>query len=227
MFAGSVTRRTSMAASAMRTRVLCSLCVYSSSGNAAIHHLHCVFWGEQQALENALRDLEIPEVDPLVGPVRPLLDIPRTEQNAWYPGRMHEEARVAGCPPGRDLSRDLGSAHRRGHRTDQIVLLGYLESQVVRTHLQVDLEPRNMGSCPRDRLLQLGDDMFAGLARVDTTVHLDLAPIRHYIGARAAVDGAHREIRRAEQVVPPDRKSTRLNSSHSSISYAVFCLKKK
>src|SRR5689334_24336240 len=26
---------------------------------------------------------------------------------------------------------------------------------------------------------------------------------------------------------PSDRKSTRLNSSHSSISYAVFCLKKK
>src|SRR4051794_41300937 len=26
---------------------------------------------------------------------------------------------------------------------------------------------------------------------------------------------------------PPDRKSTRLNSSHPSISYAVFCLKKK
>src|SRR5438876_4657445 len=25
----------------------------------------------------------------------------------------------------------------------------------------------------------------------------------------------------------PDRKSTRLNSSHPSISYAVFCLKKK
>src|SRR3712207_7510724 len=29
---------------------------------------------------------------------------------------------------------------------------------------------------------------------------------------------------RAEQV---DRKSTRLNSSHANISYAVFCLKKK
>src|SRR5699024_11390402 len=27
--------------------------------------------------------------------------------------------------------------------------------------------------------------------------------------------------------VQPDRKSTRLNSSHVSISYAVFCLKKK
>src|SRR5204862_2910896 len=28
-------------------------------------------------------------------------------------------------------------------------------------------------------------------------------------------------------VSPPDRKSTRLNSSHVEISYAVFCLKKK
>src|SRR3712207_8217765 len=27
--------------------------------------------------------------------------------------------------------------------------------------------------------------------------------------------------------VPLDRKSTRLNSSHANISYAVFCLKKK
>src|SRR2546430_7315650 len=30
-----------------------------------------------------------------------------------------------------------------------------------------------------------------------------------------------------EGVVGVDRKSTRLNSSHSQISYAVFCLKKK
>src|SRR2546430_12750395 len=28
-----------------------------------------------------------------------------------------------------------------------------------------------------------------------------------------------------EVIVPADRKSTRLNSSHSQISYAVFCLK--
>src|SRR5947209_12502535 len=28
-------------------------------------------------------------------------------------------------------------------------------------------------------------------------------------------------------VLPQDRKSTRLNSSHANISYAVFCLKKK
>src|SRR3712207_9278556 len=29
------------------------------------------------------------------------------------------------------------------------------------------------------------------------------------------------------RVERPDRKSTRLNSSHANISYAVFCLKKK
>src|SRR2546430_4929404 len=32
---------------------------------------------------------------------------------------------------------------------------------------------------------------------------------------------------RAAKDVERDRKSTRLNSSHSQISYAVFCLKKK
>src|SRR2546429_6525068 len=31
----------------------------------------------------------------------------------------------------------------------------------------------------------------------------------------------------AAAAIPPDRKSTRLNSSHGYISYAVFCLKKK
>src|SRR2546430_8251507 len=36
--------------------------------------------------------------------------------------------------------------------------------------------------------------------------------------------GIRRHPRRLE---PGDRKSTRLNSSHSQISYAVFCLKKK
>src|SRR5256886_10014160 len=44
--------------------------------------------------------------------------------------------------------------------------------------------------------------------------------------------GARREARPARRPDAgrdgePDRKSTRLNSSHSQISYAVFCLKKK
>src|SRR2546430_7916058 len=44
----------------------------------------------------------------------------------------------------------------------------------------------------------------------------------------------HRDALRPHARLPParvrhrpDRKSTRLNSSHSQISYAVFCLKKK
>src|SRR5205085_12159941 len=39
--------------------------------------------------------------------------------------------------------------------------------------------------------------------------------------SRASIGGAVRLF------AGPDRKSTRLNSSHSQISYAVFCLKKK
>src|SRR2546430_5555675 len=39
--------------------------------------------------------------------------------------------------------------------------------------------------------------------------------------AKAVAEG------RREGLPPADRKSTRLNSSHSQISYAVFCLKKK
>src|SRR5437667_4051919 len=43
-------------------------------------------------------------------------------------------------------------------------------------------------------------------------------------GARApAPDDLERQVR----VLERDRKSTRLNSSHITISYAVFCLKKK
>src|SRR5256885_12069196 len=42
----------------------------------------------------------------------------------------------------------------------------------------------------------------------------------------ADVSGLHR-LRRLNSFARPDRKSTRLNSSHLVMSYAVFCLKKK
>src|SRR2546430_7724129 len=42
---------------------------------------------------------------------------------------------------------------------------------------------------------------------------------------RPATDDDHAEA--LHRHVEGDRKSTRLNSSHSQISYAVFCLKKK
>src|SRR5699024_11530279 len=41
-------------------------------------------------------------------------------------------------------------------------------------------------------------------------------------------EGFYKKVRLGEiQNYDKDRKSTRLNSSHVSISYAVFCLKKK
>src|SRR5690242_20973638 len=46
---------------------------------------------------------------------------------------------------------------------------------------------------------------------------------REILEVRTAVAGVAITIRRRDG----DRKSTRLNSSHMSISYAVFCLKKK
>src|SRR2546430_13555493 len=45
---------------------------------------------------------------------------------------------------------------------------------------------------------------------------------------RDDLGGLDRGVPHARTGAPePDRKSTRLNSSHSQISYAVFCLKKK
>src|SRR3712207_8012322 len=70
--------------------------------------------------------------------------------------------------------------------------------------------------------------------------------LRHRVhgGDHGQDEGRGRRVRRAPQRAPPggcpaqprrgrggrrrgDRKSTRLNSSHANISYAVFCLKKK
>src|SRR5207245_6438615 len=53
------------------------------------------------------------------------------------------------------------------------------------------------------------------------------------VGRQAAEDAEEEEQHRQLGLFPDehrekgDRKSTRLNSSHGSISYAVFCLKKK
>src|SRR2546422_3177512 len=44
---------------------------------------------------------------------------------------------------------------------------------------------------------------------------------------RSPRPAALRSARAARERRRPDRKSTRLNSSHGYISYAVFCLKKK
>src|SRR5205085_10417389 len=51
-----------------------------------------------------------------------------------------------------------------------------------------------------------------------------------FVHAQSVARGQHRDaVGPFDDRRPPnlDRKSTRLNSSHSQISYAVFCLKKK
>src|SRR3712207_8400614 len=44
---------------------------------------------------------------------------------------------------------------------------------------------------------------------------------------RRELEGGERHVRHPVLAALLDRKSTRLNSSHANISYAVFCLKKK
>src|SRR5258708_31310764 len=46
-------------------------------------------------------------------------------------------------------------------------------------------------------------------------------------GHRQPAPPDHHPLAARPRRQPPDRKSTRLNSSHQIISYAVFCLKKK
>src|SRR5690625_6710787 len=49
----------------------------------------------------------------------------------------------------------------------------------------------------------------------------------HYIPALPVNEVKNKSPHTTKQVLKEDRKSTRLNSSHVAISYAVFCLKKK
>src|SRR5436309_10154697 len=52
--------------------------------------------------------------------------------------------------------------------------------------------------------------------------------VEHRGRRQRALEAAFRAQRgRRRKLVDKDRKSTRLNSSHVKISYAVFCLKKK
>src|SRR3712207_6377789 len=66
------------------------------------------------------------------------------------------------------------------------------------------------------------------LAAVTRLERLRREVVEH-VGGREVVQyrGAIVPLVRLERLLGGDRKSTRLNSSHANISYAVFCLKKK
>src|SRR5258707_11984802 len=67
-----------------------------------------------------------------------------------------------------------------------------------------------------------------GITRIDKCGYIfsttGNSPVSGFAKAKASLDAA---VMRARKEGATDRKSTRLNSSHANISYAVFCLKKK
>src|SRR5690554_6989439 len=80
------------------------------------------------------------------------------------------------------------------------------------------------------RTRDLYEDFVRVLSGVDTLLLLDVysageAPIPGAEGRTLA--GSIRQRGEVDPIFVQDRKSTRLNSSHVRISYAVFCLKKK
>src|SRR5437588_5511100 len=66
-------------------------------------------------------------------------------------------------------------------------------------------------------------------SRGNPTVEAEVILDSGVLGRAAVPSGASTGTREAEEAPEgtADRKSTRLNSSHTVISYAVFCLKKK
>src|SRR2546426_7437393 len=72
------------------------------------------------------------------------------------------------------------------------------------------------------------DEGFEGRRDADQTHgHIRLPQRRRLVRDQQPDTTEQRARRRFHVVVGQDRKSTRLNSSHLVISYAVFCLKKK
>src|SRR5690242_21327641 len=72
----------------------------------------------------------------------------------------------------------------------------------------------------------------SGTARLEEAVAIYRAALEERTRERVPLDWAitQSNLGKALQILGErerDRKSTRLNSSHMSISYAVFCLKKK
>src|SRR5437870_7496893 len=87
---------------------------------------------------------------------------------------------------------------------------------------QRSVPPRDLHSFPTRRSSDLFSTSTSGWV-----VETEPAAIGGDEGTPAATEPCPPMPRWVGEMVRPDRKSTRLNSSHVAISYAVFCLKKK
>src|SRR5690606_29412262 len=125
----------------------------------------------------------------------------------------HAASGAHGITPGERSGatwRSCGSERADGDLASHI----YLSPPAVPEHLRCSAPPMRSGDRCRHRLLH-------GVARL---VRADGNPERR----REPVPGVDRRDGERQRDEPGlDRKSTRLNSSHVKISYAVFCLKKK
>src|SRR5689334_24023672 len=90
---------------------------------------------------------------------------------------------------------------------------------------------RHLHSFPTRRSSDLKSFTALGIAQLVDRQQADLdAPVTKYVPDFQLSDPQVVQALKIGDVFRDgrvDRKSTRLNSSHSSISYAVFCLKKK
>src|SRR2546427_9544459 len=75
--------------------------------------------------------------------------------------------------------------------------------------------------------LALAISAIAGGAHAADEKSVAVTAIVEHPALDAVRDGVQAALKEAGYEAGKDRKSTRLNSSHSQISYAVFCLKKK
>src|SRR5690606_20880815 len=135
-----------------------------------------------------------------------------------------QDVGVAGDRPEAHTLRVFGPAHR--------ILAAQAREGVVRRAVQEGIVAGKVG----ETVVGGGPDRHAPLPclklsyKYTKRVHKYVKMAGH---AYRNPDGEHRRKRfRAEapegwREIRPDRKSTRLNSSHVKISYAVFCLKKK
>src|SRR5699024_7871704 len=137
--------------------------------------------------------------------------------------------------PGAQITEyDLGA--KRYHATGELMPDGVLDD--IRTHDAILLGAIGDPSVPSGLLERnlLLDTRFA------LDHHVNLRPSKLYPGmdspladagdidflvVREGTEGPYTGTGGVIRKNTPDRKSTRLNSSHVSISYAVFCLKKK
>src|SRR5690606_41144175 len=118
-----------------------------------------------------------------------------------------------------------------GRRVDPALRLGRRHA-LHAMHAGLELEPRvrALADDPADDLLVSAVLAFARAQHLDApALVLGVSAVhpKEIAGEKRRLVAAGPGADLEEQVRVVDRKSTRLNSSHVKISYAVFCLKKK